>query len=176
MALLASPSLLSMETALALKKRNRIPEKITREYEMEKPRASPAAPINAIALGRIRSITAHVQHPTRILETILWVATESAPFLSFAPIRLDIAAPPPIPIPFAIAIARKKNGKVNPIADRESGPLPDTQIASARLYRVWNNIATIIGRDNLIIAFLGSPRSIFTPAVVFLSLEITSPL
>ena len=83
------------------------------------------------------------------------------------PIFLEIAEPPPIPTPFAIAITIKRNGKMYPTADRASGPLPETHIASVRLYIVCADIAATIGIESLMIAFLGSPSSVLTPSVFF---------
>ena len=64
---------------------------------------------------------------------MVWLPTLSAPSLSFAPMRLDIAAPPPTPKPVASAISMKKKGKKKPTADRASGPSRETQMASTRL-------------------------------------------
>jgi len=97
-----------------------------------------------------------------------------APFLSSAPISLDIAAPPPIPRPFAIASAIKKKGKTKPTAARASEPIPETQIASVKLYIVVTDIAIIMGIASLMMAFLGSPSNVWTPFVslLFVFLEM----
>jgi len=67
------------------------------------------------------------------ISTMVWTALLSAPGLSRAPMRLEMAAPPPIPMPLARERTKKKSGKAKPTAERESGPLPETQMASARL-------------------------------------------
>jgi hypothetical protein len=92
-------------------------------------------------------------------------AALSAPFLSFAPIFLDIAEPPPIPRPVARAVPMNNKGNTKPTAASASGPSPDTQIASTRLYKVWTVIAMIIGHESRMIAFFGSPNKAFTPSV-----------
>ena len=97
----------------------------------------------------------------------------SAPFLSLEPIRLDIAAPPPMPRPLEIASAIKKNGKTKPTAARASEPIPDTHIASVRLYMVVTVIAIIIGIASLKMAFLGSPSNVWMPFVSLVDVGFT---
>lgn len=63
----------------------------------------------------------------------VWTAALSPPFLSFAPIFLEIAEPPPTPSPVARAVPMKRRGKANPTAAAASVPSPDTQIRLMRL-------------------------------------------
>ena len=97
----------------------------------------------------------------------VWTAAISPPFLSFAPIFLEIAEPPPTPSPVAIAVPMNSNGNANPTAAAASVPRPETQIRLMRLYNVCTTIATIMGRDKVRIAFFGSPSNAFTPFVWF---------
>jgi hypothetical protein len=76
-----------------------------------------------------------------------------------------MAEPPPNPIPVAIAIVIKKKGKKKPTADKASAPSPETHIASTKLYIVCTDMATIIGKASLTIAFLGSSSRVLTPSV-----------
>ena len=77
--------------------------------------------------------------------------------LSSAPIYLEIKEFPPAPIPFPNPTKIKNKGVIYPNAAKGSAPNPTTHILSIILLAKIKNILAIIGNDNLLIAFLGSP-------------------
>ena len=165
MALLTSPSPRSRALVTWPKKMIKVPPKIIRAY-------SPAIVVTGPAPSRAKIVGAKMKKGSArtiaaiTIKTRVWEATASAFFLSFAPIIREIAALPPTPMPAERAMIKKKKGKKNPTADRASGPNPATQRPSTKLYSVWTDIATIIGMESLMMAFLGLPNKVCTPLVV----------
>ena len=66
----------------------------------------------------------------------------------------------PTPIPVARAMIMKWNGKKNPTAARALAPMPETQMASTKLYRVWTDMARIMGNESLRMARRGFPMRV----------------
>ena len=94
---------------------------------------------------------------TTTLKIRLCIAALFAEVLSSAPIYLDIREFPPAPNPFPNPTIIINNGVIYPSAANGSAPSPATQILSIILFAKIKNILAIIGNDNLLIAFLGSP-------------------
>ncbi len=131
-ALFESPSLLRIEFATFVKKNTKLPPKITLEYSTPSSVVFPAPLYIKRSLKKTSpnavKATVRVSIITKVCR-----ATLSTPALSLAPIRLEIADPPPTPNPLVTAIWTRKKGKENPTAARASAPRPETQKVSVRL-------------------------------------------
>ena len=75
----------------------------------------------------------------------------------WAPTYLEISEFAPAPTPLPRPIITRYNGEINPSAAKASAFNPETQKLSMRLFKNIRSIENIVGKANLLMAFLGFP-------------------
>ncbi|OPY54335.1 MAG: hypothetical protein A4E49_01154 [Methanosaeta sp. PtaU1.Bin112] len=127
-----SPSPLKIAKAMAEKTARMLPAKTIFPYSRARPRVEPAPMALRIGPARLSRQTVRSADNT-IARTIAWAAAASAPALSPAPIRREMADETPAPRPLEIPITTMKMGLTNPTAASAVGPRPATHTALTRL-------------------------------------------
>ena len=118
---------------------------------------TPEAPNKTIKSSKKNIPTIKIITETIPVKIIEWITALFASSIRCAPTYLEISELAPAPTPLPRPMITKYKGEIKPSAARASELMPATQKLSIRLFKNIKSIEKIVGKANLLIAFLGLP-------------------